>query len=124
MTESSGVIVPSVTAQFGGARGKLSSVGAAFSIAAILLALTSCSGGSAATVSPVGSAGAGPADGNGPGHLTSRRISSRPDEEGLAWVEETLDGFSLPELIGQLIIEWIPGGYITSTSPEFEPLRV
>ena len=45
------------------------------------------------------------------------------DEEGRAWVEETLGRLTLRELIGQLIIEWVPGGYVTPTSPDFEPLR-
>jgi beta-glucosidase-like glycosyl hydrolase/CubicO group peptidase (beta-lactamase class C family) len=38
-------------------------------------------------------------------------------------VERTLERFTLRELIGQLVIEWIPGSYVTPTSREFEPLR-
>lgn len=45
------------------------------------------------------------------------------DAESRAWVESTLEGLSLRELIGQLVIEWIPGAYVSPTSPAFEPLR-
>ena len=45
------------------------------------------------------------------------------DAAARAWVEETLAGFSLEELSAQLVIEWIPGGYASPTSPDFEPLR-
>ncbi|MDX1494687.1 MAG: hypothetical protein R3253_11535, partial [Longimicrobiales bacterium] len=45
------------------------------------------------------------------------------DAESRAWVQATLEGLSLRELIGQLVIEWIPGGYVTPTSPDFQPLR-
>jgi beta-N-acetylhexosaminidase len=38
-------------------------------------------------------------------------------------VDRTLAGFSIEGLAAQLIIEWIPGGYVASTSPAFEPLR-
>jgi beta-N-acetylhexosaminidase len=44
------------------------------------------------------------------------------DAESRAWVEETLAGLSLEELVGQLVIEWMPGGYAAPSSPEFEPL--
>ena len=50
-------------------------------------------------------------------------IAAVLDAESRAWVDTTLDGFTLRELIGQVIIEWIPGGYVTPTSLEFEPLR-
>ncbi len=45
------------------------------------------------------------------------------DAAGEAWVDETLASLSIEELVGQLIIEWIPGGYAPPSSPEFEPLR-
>lgn len=51
------------------------------------------------------------------------RVSEAPSAEGAAWVERTLSSFSLEQLAGQLVIEWIPGGYTAPTSPEFEPLR-
>ncbi|MGE0158846.1 MAG: glycoside hydrolase family 3 N-terminal domain-containing protein [Gemmatimonadales bacterium] len=40
-----------------------------------------------------------------------------------AWVERTLRGLSDDELIGQLVIEWIPGGYASESSADFEALR-
>jgi beta-glucosidase-like glycosyl hydrolase/CubicO group peptidase (beta-lactamase class C family) len=45
------------------------------------------------------------------------------DAEGRAWVDETLAGFSLEGLVGQLVIEWIPGGYASPSGPDFDPLR-
>lgn len=57
------------------------------------------------------------------GTITGSTVSSTLDAEGRAWVERTLASLTLRERIGQLIIEWIPGGYTTPTSPDFEPLR-
>lgn len=45
------------------------------------------------------------------------------DAESRAWIEGTLERLTLRELIGQLVIEWIPGAYVSPTSPAFEPLR-
>jgi beta-N-acetylhexosaminidase len=45
------------------------------------------------------------------------------DEPARAWVEETLDSLTLRERVGQLVIEWIPGGYVSPSAPEFEPLE-
>ncbi|MEX2465280.1 MAG: glycoside hydrolase family 3 N-terminal domain-containing protein [Gemmatimonadota bacterium] len=45
------------------------------------------------------------------------------DAEAVAWVERTLADFSLEQLAAQLVIEWIPGGYASPTSPDFDPLR-
>jgi len=45
------------------------------------------------------------------------------DADAQQWVEETLSGLTLEELVGQLVIEWIPGGYVSPTSPDFEPLE-
>ena len=44
------------------------------------------------------------------------------DEEARRWVDETLESLTLEELVGQLVIEWIPGGYVSPSSPDFEPL--
>ena len=45
------------------------------------------------------------------------------DADARAWVDQTLAGFSLEALAGQVVVEWIPGGYAAPTSPDFEPLR-
>ena len=50
-------------------------------------------------------------------------IASELDSDARAWVERTLADFSVEQLAAQLIIEWIPGGYVAPTSPAFEPLR-
>ena len=45
------------------------------------------------------------------------------DAEAQRWVDETLESLTLEELVGQLVIEWIPGGYVSPSSPDFEPLQ-
>ena len=45
------------------------------------------------------------------------------DRDGERWVESTMAELSLPELVGQLVIEWIPGGYAAPTSPDFAALE-
>ena len=45
------------------------------------------------------------------------------DEEARRWVDETLASLTLEELVGQLVIEWIPGGYVSPSNPDFEPLE-
>ena len=49
--------------------------------------------------------------------------SATLDDDARAWVDATLERLSLEELVGQLVIEWIPGGYVAPSSPAFEPLR-
>jgi beta-glucosidase-like glycosyl hydrolase/CubicO group peptidase (beta-lactamase class C family) len=79
----------------------------------LLLFLTSCGGSGqgppASPVVPTPSAG--------------YSIDSGLDAEARDWVDRTLTGLSIESLAAQLIIEWIPGGYVASTSPAFEPLR-
>ena len=87
------------------------SLGAALLVAA-------CSSAALGTVRPMA-----PVGGAGVEMPAASVIADVLDEEGRAWVEETLDRLTLRELIGQLIIEWVPGGYVTPTSPDFEPLR-
>ena len=87
------------------------SLGAALLVAA-------CSSAAPGTVRPMA-----PVGGAGVEMPAASAIADVLDEEGRAWVEATLDRLTLRELIGQLIIEWIPGGYVTPTSPDFEPLR-
>ncbi len=73
-------------------------------VALLLLGLSACSSGPAPAPPPLA-----PTDGL--------------DPEARAWVDRTLAGLSLEALVGQLVIEWIPGGYVSPTGPEFEPLR-
>jgi hypothetical protein len=82
----------------------------------IIVALACSCGGTPGPASPVGDAGAlTPAPPLAPvGAL---------DAEARAWVERTLVDFSLERLAAQLVVEWIPGGYASPTSPDFEPLR-
>ena len=41
------------------------------------------------------------------------------DAESVAWVEETLASLSLRQQIAQLVIQWLPGSYASTSSPEF-----
>ncbi len=50
-------------------------------------------------------------------------FAERLDAEGQRWVDETLASLSLRERVGQLVIEWMPGGYVSPSAPEFEPLE-
>jgi beta-glucosidase-like glycosyl hydrolase/CubicO group peptidase (beta-lactamase class C family) len=71
---------------------------------ALVLGLTSCGGGAR-----------GPAPPPAP--------AAELDSEGRAWVEETLARLSNRELAGQLVIQWIPGGYVAPSSPDFADLE-
>ena len=41
------------------------------------------------------------------------------DAESVAWIDTTLKSLSLRQQIGQLIIQWLPGSYASTSSPEF-----
>ena len=64
-----------------------------------------------------GCAAPGPAPAGSPA-----AVADELDPEARAWVERTLSELTLRELVGQLVIEWIPGAYVSPSSPEFEPL--
>lgn len=70
---------------------------------ACLLALAACHAGPA----PAGAPGLAPLDG------AARR-----------WVDGTLASLSLRDRVAQLVVEWMPGGYVSPSAPDFEPLRV
>jgi len=71
---------------------------------ALLLGLTSCASGPEVPAAPAPPATA-------------------LDADARAWVESTLAGFSDDELIGQLVIEWIPGGYTSESSADFQAIE-
>ncbi len=72
-------------------------MGASFLGGLVALAVAGCSA----------SAGSGP------------EAAPSPVPDADAWVETTLAGLSLEERVGQLIFQWIPGGYASTSSPEF-----
>jgi beta-glucosidase-like glycosyl hydrolase/CubicO group peptidase (beta-lactamase class C family) len=78
----------------------------------IALGLWGCSGG------PGTSAGGTVAPSAAPPSL-----SPALDAEARAWVDEALASLSLREAVGQLVFEWIPGAYVSPTSPEFAALE-
>ncbi len=41
------------------------------------------------------------------------------DPAARRWVEETLSSLTLEEAVGQLVMPWIPGSYVSTSSPEF-----
>jgi beta-glucosidase-like glycosyl hydrolase/CubicO group peptidase (beta-lactamase class C family) len=49
--------------------------------------------------------------------------ATRLDSESREWVESTLAGLSDSELVGQLVIPWIPGGYVSPSSRDFEEME-
>ncbi len=79
-------------------------VSASLQAGALLLVLTSCGGGPR-----------GPAPPSPPVPTLS--------SDGRAWVERTLDGLSDEALVGQLVIDWVPGGYAAVSSEDFEELE-
>ncbi len=40
-------------------------------------------------------------------------------DEAQAWVDETLASLTLRQQVAQLVIQWLPGSYASTTSPEF-----
>ncbi|MDE2762491.1 MAG: glycoside hydrolase family 3 protein, partial [Gemmatimonadota bacterium] len=75
--------------------------------AAALLALGSCTGGSA----PSGPYGPPPAP-----------PSATLDHDARRWVDRTLATLTLRQAAAQLVIPWIPGGYASESDPDFEDL--
>jgi beta-glucosidase-like glycosyl hydrolase/CubicO group peptidase (beta-lactamase class C family) len=71
---------------------------------ALLLGLTACATGPAVRDAPA-------------------PPSATLDRNASAWVERTLAAFTDDELIGQLVIEWIPGGYVSESSADFQALE-
>jgi beta-N-acetylhexosaminidase len=45
------------------------------------------------------------------------------DADARAWVESTLAGLTDEALVGQLVIDWIPGGYAATSSEDFEAIE-
>ncbi len=84
------------------------------------VALLACSSGGGGGVIP----GVSLADAAGPSPgvdvaTTAPVWHAQLDPAGARWVEETLAGLSLEELVGQLVVPWIPGGYQAEDSEEF-----
>ena len=58
-----------------------------------------------------------PTAGPAPGAFTP---GTRPlDGEALMWVDETLASLTLRQQVAQLVIQWLPGSYASTSSPEF-----
>ncbi len=71
----------------------------------LLPAVVSCGGGTEAPPSP------------------EPVLAPAPDAEGRRWIDETLDGLTLREAVGQLVIPWIPGAYASTSSEDFRELE-
>jgi beta-glucosidase-like glycosyl hydrolase/CubicO group peptidase (beta-lactamase class C family) len=53
----------------------------------------------------------------------SPSFANELDAEAREWVEETMASLTLRERVGQLVIEWMPGGYMSPSAPDFAPLE-
>ncbi len=88
-----------------------------FAWAAVLIVLWSS--GCGGVGSPIGgSAAIGGTSYGAPGPVTPGRTSLGPDAQ--QWVEETLSSLTLRQQVAQLVIQWLPGSYASTSSPEFQ----
>ena len=91
-----------------------------FALAAVLIVLWSS--GCGGVRPPVGTAGGSPEIGaasyGAAGPVTPGRASLDPD--ALRWVEETLSSLTLRQQVAQLVIQWMPGSYASTSSVEFQ----
>ena len=93
--------------------------GRTFACAAVLIVLWSsgCGGMGGST-----SIGASSAFGGGSfaaaGPVTPGRASLGAD--GRRWVDETLSSLTLRQQVAQLVIQWLPGSFASTSSPEFQ----
>ncbi len=59
----------------------------------------------------------------GCGGGTTTAAPGTPAPQPGGWVEETLASLTLREKVAQLVIEWMPGGYVAPSAPDFQPLE-
>ena len=72
----------------------------------------------------VSAACAGPPSGSGGGEGSAEApYYDELDGRARAWVDGTLASLSLRELVGQLVVPWIPGGYASSSDASFRTLE-
>lgn len=50
-------------------------------------------------------------------------LAASLDAEGARWVEETLADLDLRARVAQMVMEWMPGGYVSPSAPDFVPLE-
>ena len=97
--------------------------GRRFASAAVLIVLWSsgCGGMGAGGSSGPSSASLGP-DGfpsiTGAGPVAPGRTALGADAR--RWVDETLSSLTLRQQVAQLVIQWLPGSYASTSSPEFQ----
>ena len=97
--------------------------GRTFACAAVLIVLLasgcggvgagSSRGHSSASLRPDASTSIG-----GAGPVTPGRIALGADAQ--QWVDETLASLTLRQQVAQLVIQWLPGSYASTSSPEFQ----
>jgi beta-N-acetylhexosaminidase len=87
---------------------------AGFFLAAGCAGLLGCAGAAV----PAGTVG-----GPGAGTAALPALDAPLDREARRWVDRTLLSLSLREEVGQLVFQWIPGSYASTSSPEFEELE-
>ncbi|GMR12336.1 MAG: glycoside hydrolase family 3 N-terminal domain-containing protein [Gemmatimonadota bacterium] len=47
-------------------------------------------------------------------------LQARLDSGGELWVARTLSGLTLRQAVAQLVVQWLPGSYASTSSPEFQ----
>ena len=57
----------------------------------------------------------------GCGGGTTPGAATTPAPRG--WVDQTLASLTLRQKVAQLVIEWMPGGYVAPSAPDFQPLE-
>ena len=88
-----------------------------FAWAAVLTVLWSSGCGGVGT-SIGGSTAIGGMSYGSAGPVTAGRAPLGPD--AWRWVEETLSSLTLRQQVAQLVIQWLPGSYSSTSSPEFQ----
>ncbi|MDP2957424.1 MAG: glycoside hydrolase family 3 N-terminal domain-containing protein [Longimicrobiales bacterium] len=63
------------------------------------------------------------AAGPSPGPAPAGPIPSALDGVARRWVDDALASLSLRDQVAQLVMEWMPGAYVSPSAPDFEPLR-
>ena len=87
-----------------------------FACAAVLIVLWSSGCGGVGT--PIGGSAAIGASYGAAGPVTPGRAPLGPD--AWRWVEETLSSLTLRQQVAQLVIQWLPGSYASTSSAEFQ----
>ncbi len=51
---------------------------------------------------------------------TGPALLDRLDRDAERWVDQTLSDLTLRQAVAQLVVQWLPGSYSSTSSPEFQ----